>query len=89
VNLIDDVLLMPHRARWHLTRWQNLTPRERRRLRRSPVLLSQQRAWVAAFPKRLNATLKRVYSGSLRDLMPPDHPLLRAFDCEFVFPLSK
>jgi hypothetical protein len=86
VNLIDDVLLLPDRAHWHLTHWKNLSRRERRRLRRSPALLSQQRAWVEAFPKRLSAAMKRVYGGSIRDHMPPDHPLTRTFDCDFTFP---
>lgn len=91
MNLINDVLLLPARSRWYLDTWQSLSRRERRRLRRHPALRARQQAWEAAFMERLNAALKRVYGGTVRDRIPPDWPPLRmTFSPQaFTFPTSK
>jgi len=76
----DDVGLLPRRSRWYLANWRRLSRRERRKLRREPALASMQLAWVAAMPRRLNAGLKRMYSGSIASMLPDAHPLLRLLD---------
>jgi hypothetical protein len=66
---------LPHRARWHLAFWHNLTRRGRRRLRHHPALCGEQRAWVAAFPARMNRLMKRIYAQQVSEMMPKDSPV--------------
>lgn len=96
-----ETRLLPHRARWHLTHWTNLSRRERRRLRKRPILRTQQRAWETAWPERLNLTFKRMYSGSISSMFPPETPFMRFIADDggpivstpgrsgFMFPTSK